>query len=77
MIMYQVGGLIPVTYAVPTKTYNLLQFKCIIRAVGPRMGDGYEKDKMEKTIINELLVADHKKWHSINVSAISSGIFGV
>ena len=67
-------GRIPVTYAVPTKAYDL-GFKGIIHAIGPRMGDGDEQIKEEKTIFNTLIVAERKKWQSVAFPALGTGIF--
>ena len=44
-------GRIPVTQNVVT-TAGQLPYKGVIHAVGPRMGDGDEQLKIEKTIIN-------------------------
>lgn len=67
-------GKIPLTYAVPTRSYDL-GFKGIIHAVGPRMGDGDEQAKEEQTIINSLKVAEKKNWHSVAFPALGTGIF--
>ena len=69
-------GKVPETNAVPTKA-GRLPYKGIIHAVGPRMGSGNEKDKIQKTVINSLLIADKLGWGSIAFPAISTGIFGV
>jgi len=69
-------GRIPVTLGVPTNAYNL-PYKGIIHSVGPRMGDGDEQAKLEKTITNTLLIAEKQKWYSVAFPAISTGIFGV
>lgn len=69
-------GMIPITYAVPSKGYQT-GYKHIIHAVGPRMGNGNEEEKVKKTINNSLYVADIKKIKSIAFPAISSGLFGV
>lgn len=69
-------GHIPTTLAVPTKAYNL-PFKGIIHAVGPRMGDGDEISKEERTIINSLIVAEKKGWQSVAFPALGTGIFRI
>lgn len=75
-ILKKAGGIIPVTYALPTKAYNL-PYKGIIHAVGPIMGDGDEGEKIKKTIKHALIAADYKKWKSIAFPAISTGLFRV
>lgn len=74
-IIKQVGR-IPLTQAVITIAGGL-PYKGIIHAVGPRMGDGDEQIKIEKTIINCLRQADRKGWQSVAFPAISTGLFGV
>jgi O-acetyl-ADP-ribose deacetylase (regulator of RNase III) len=69
-------GLIPVTEAVVTVAGDLL-YKGVIHAVGPRMGDGDEQMKIERTIINCLRRADRRGWQSIAFPAISTGLFCV
>ena len=69
-------GKVPVTMGVPTSAFNL-PYKGIIHSVGPRMGEGDEQDKVERTIINALQIAEKKEWQSIAFPAISTGIFGV
>ena len=67
-------GRIPVTKAVAT-TAGRLPYKGIIHAVGPRMGDGDEINKIEATIMSCLAVAEAKGWDSIGFPAISTGLF--
>lgn len=67
-------GKIPVTKAVVT-TAGRMQYKGIIHAVGPRMGDGDEQKKIETTIINCMRKASEKEWSSIGFPAISTGLF--
>ena len=69
-------GKVPVTLGVPTSAYNL-PYKGIIHSVGPRMGEGDEQDKLERTIINALQIAEKKEWQSVAFPAISTGAFGV
>jgi O-acetyl-ADP-ribose deacetylase (regulator of RNase III) len=65
----QVGG------AVITTAGNL-KAKKVIHAVGPRMGEGNEDEKLRNATRNSLLVAEKNKLKSIAFPAISSGIFG-
>jgi O-acetyl-ADP-ribose deacetylase (regulator of RNase III) len=74
-IIKQVGR-IPVTQAVVTVAGNL-PYKGVIHAVGPRMGDGDEQVKIQRTIVNCLRRADKRGWWSVAFPAISTGIFSV
>jgi O-acetyl-ADP-ribose deacetylase (regulator of RNase III) len=65
---------IPVTKAVAT-TAGRLPYKSIIHAVGPRMGDGDEQNKIEATLISCLGIAHAKGWESVAFPAISTGLF--
>ena len=69
-------GKIPKTFAVPTRAGNL-PYRCIIHAVGPRMGDGDEENKLKTTILNTMKVGLKLNVTSIAFPAISTGIFGV
>jgi len=53
-----------------------LKAKYVIHAVGPRMGEGNEDEKLKNATLNSLKVADEKKLKSISFPAISTGIFG-
>ncbi len=53
-----------------------LKAKYIIHAVGPRMGEGNEDEKLANATVNSLKLADEKKIKSISFPAISTGIFG-
>ncbi len=68
-------GFTPVGTAVIT-TAGKLPAKYVIHAVGPRMGEGDEENKLKSAVRNSLLVASRKKLASISIPAISSGIFG-
>lgn len=57
-------------------TAGRLPFKAIIHAVGPRMGEGDEDNKLKNAIRNSLTLASQKGFQSISIPAISSGIFG-
>ena len=48
----------------------------VIHAVGPRMGEGDEENKLKKTINSVLKLATSKGFKSIAIPAISAGIFG-
>jgi len=53
-----------------------LKAKYVIHAVGPRMGEGDEDNKLKNATINSLKVADDNYLQSITFPAISTGIFG-
>ena len=53
-----------------------LKAKHVIHAVGPRMGEGDEDNKLKNATINSLKVADENNLKSITFPAISTGIFG-
>jgi O-acetyl-ADP-ribose deacetylase (regulator of RNase III) len=61
--------------AVITSAGNL-KAKYVIHAVGPRMGEGNENEKLKNAALNSLKVADENNLKSIAFPAISSGIFG-
>lgn len=69
-------GPIPVGEAVVT-TAGKLEFKGVIHAVGPRLGDGNEEEKLTETVSNALLRAHEHGWRSVAFPAISSGIYAV
>jgi O-acetyl-ADP-ribose deacetylase (regulator of RNase III) len=48
----------------------------VIHAVGPRMGEGDEENKLKRTINNVLELATSKELTSIAIPAISAGVFG-
>ncbi len=66
---------VPVGQAVITGAGKL---KCnyVIHAVGPRMGEGNEDEKLKNAVLNCLRVAEENKLSSIAFCAISTGIFG-
>jgi O-acetyl-ADP-ribose deacetylase (regulator of RNase III) len=68
-------GFIPVGHAVITSAGSL-KAKFVIHAVGPRMGEGDEDNKLKNSVFNSLLLASEKGLQSISLPAISSGIFG-
>jgi len=68
-------GFTPVGTSVIT-TAGKLPAKFVIHAVGPRMGEGDEDNKLKNAIINTLRLASEKGLKSVSMPAISSGIFG-
>ncbi|MHC4647477.1 MAG: macro domain-containing protein [Planctomycetota bacterium] len=48
----------------------------VIHAVGPRMGEGNEDEKLKSATLNSLKLADENNLKSISFPAISAGIFG-
>ena len=57
-------------------TGGKLKAKYVIHAVGPRMGEGDENNKLKNTTLNSLKLADKHNLRSIAFPAISAGIFG-
>jgi len=53
-----------------------LNARHVIHAVGPRMGEGDEDQKLKNATLNSLKAADENKLKSISFPAISTGIFG-
>ena len=53
-----------------------LKAKHVIHAVGPRMGEGDDDNKLKNATINSLKSADENNLKSIAFPAISTGIFG-
>jgi O-acetyl-ADP-ribose deacetylase (regulator of RNase III) len=53
-----------------------LKAKYVIHAVGPRMGEGDEDEKLKNATLNSLKLADKNNIKSISFPAISAGIFG-
>lgn len=53
-----------------------LAAKKVIHAVGPRMGEGNEEEKLKNAALNSLKVAGENQLSSIAFPAISTGIFG-
>ena len=68
-------GFTPVGTAVITEA-GKLPAKFVIHAVGPRMGEGDEDNKLKSAVRSSLLLASEKGLKSISIPAISSGIFG-
>lgn len=61
--------------AVITNAGNL-KAKYVIHAVGPRMGEGNEDQKLKNATLNTLKIGDENNIKSISFPAISTGIFG-
>jgi len=57
-------------------TAGNLKAKYVIHAVGPRMGEGNEDEKLRNATLNSLKAADDNNLKSIAFPAISTGIFG-
>ena len=53
-----------------------LKARHVIHAVGPRMGEGKEDEKLKNATLNSLKVADDNNLTSITFPAVSTGIFG-
>ena len=68
-------GFTPVGTAVITGA-GKLPARFVIHAVGPRMGEGDEDNKLRSAVLNSLILASEKGLKSISMPAISSGIFG-
>lgn len=69
-------GIIPVGGAVVTTAGNL-PHKGVIHAVGPRMGDGDEENKLVRALHSAFMRAHERGWKSLSFPGISSGIFAV
>jgi O-acetyl-ADP-ribose deacetylase (regulator of RNase III) len=68
-------GRIAVGSAAITTAGNL-PAKFVIHAVGPRMGEGHEDEKLSKAVAASLKLAEENRLKSIALPAISTGIFG-
>ena len=68
-------GFTPVGHAAVTGG-GRLPARFVIHAVGPRMGEGDEDNKLKNAVRNSLLLASQKGLSSLSIPAISSGIFG-
>jgi len=53
-----------------------LKAKRVIHAVGPRMGEGNEDEKLKNATLNSLKLMDEHELKTIAFPAISTGIFG-
>jgi O-acetyl-ADP-ribose deacetylase (regulator of RNase III) len=68
-------GFTPVGTAVITGA-GKLPAKFVIHAVGPRIGEGDEDNKLKNAVLSSLLLTSERGLKSISIPAISSGIFG-
>jgi O-acetyl-ADP-ribose deacetylase (regulator of RNase III) len=70
----KIGGC-PIGQAAITTGGNLTA-RYVLHAVGPRMGEGDEDEKLRNATFNSLKLADKNNLTSIAFCAISTGIFG-
>ena len=56
-------------------TGGKLKAKYVIHAVGPRMGQSNEDEKLRNATLNSLKLADEKNLKSISFPAIGTGVF--
>lgn len=68
-------GFCPVGQAVITSG-GKLKARYVIHAVGPRMGEGNEDEKLRNAVLNSLKLAERYSLKSIAFPAISTGAFG-
>ncbi|MBF0607749.1 MAG: macro domain-containing protein [Magnetococcales bacterium] len=68
-------GYVPVGRAAVTRA-GTLPCKAVIHAVGPRMGEGQEDEKLASAAVSSLKLASEHGFESISMPAVSSGIFG-
>ncbi|MGD0153282.1 MAG: macro domain-containing protein [Thermacetogeniaceae bacterium] len=68
-------GRCPVGQAVITSAGSL-KASYVIHAVGPRIGEGNEDEKLGRATLSSLQLADRHHLQSIAFPAISTGIFG-
>jgi len=57
-------------------TAGSLEAKYVIHAVGPRMGEGSEDEKLRSATLSSLRLAEQLGLESIAFPAISTGVFG-
>jgi len=69
------GGRVDVGSCAITSAGNL-PARYVIHAVGPRMGEGDEDEKLKKATLSSLGMAEKRNFNSITFPAISTGIFG-
>jgi O-acetyl-ADP-ribose deacetylase len=68
-------GFVPVGSSVITGA-GKLPCNAVIHTVGPKMGEGNEDAKLRSSLNSSLTLASERKFRSISIPAISSGIFG-
>ncbi|MCK4742265.1 MAG: macro domain-containing protein [Sulfuriflexus sp.] len=54
-----------------------LPYQAVLHAVGPRMGEGDEQEKVRLSVSRSLKLCNMHDWDSVAFPAISMGIFGV
>ncbi len=69
-------GEIPTGEAAVT-TAGRLPFKGVVHAVGPRLGEGDEEEKLVRALASAFTLAGERGWLSLAFPAVSSGIFAV
>ncbi|HDQ45385.1 MAG TPA: macro domain-containing protein [bacterium] len=69
------GGRVDVGSCAITSAGNL-SARYVIHAVGPRMGEGNEDEKLRSAVLSCLRMADQRNLKTIAFPAISAGIFG-
>ncbi len=67
-------GIVAAGHAAITSA-GYLPAKYVIHAVGPRMGEGNEDEKLKRTTLNSLKIAEEYNIGTIAFPAISTGIF--
>jgi len=75
-LLIQRNGPLPAGSAVVT-TAGKLPFKGVIHAVGPRLGEGDEENKLLRALTAAWRCAEERDWGSVSFPAVSSGIFAV
>jgi len=75
-LLVQRHGVYPAGSAVVT-TAGELPFKGVIHAVGPRMGEGEEEEKLFRALTTAFACAKDRGWSSVSFPAVSAGIFAV
>src|SRR5208337_1703552 len=68
-------GFVPVGQAAIT-TAGKLPSRFVIHAVGPRMGEGDEDNKLQSAVASSLALASGNGLETVSMPAISCGIFG-
>jgi len=74
-IWVRARGPVPVGWAAITSAGSLAA-RYVIHAVGPRMGEGNEDEKLKRATIASLETADRHNLKTVAFPAISTGIFG-
>jgi len=74
--LVEARGPVPAGDAVVTGA-GMLPYLGIVHAVGPRLGEGDEEEKLTSAIAAALTKAHERGWHALAFPAVSSGIFSV